>query len=187
MLLLLAAYTLADLGTKEWAIERLSTERTQGRTEVCQVDARDHIQYQRVPTAPQSFIDGVLRFTYAENCGASFSMLRSAPGWLRMLLFGIAGACASIALIWMYVRGGGSSLFAAAVPLIVSGAIGNLSDRVRHGYVIDFIQVDPALFQYPIFNVADIALCIGFALLLIESFKKPASVASATSDPAKAL
>jgi signal peptidase II len=55
----------------------------------------------------------------------------------------------------------------------LSGALGNLSDRVRHGFVVDFIQVDPKLFEYPTFNVADIAITIGVALLLIDGMKKP--------------
>jgi signal peptidase II len=58
--------------------------------------------------------------------------------------------------------------------LILSGAIGNVSDRIRHGFVVDFIQVDPRLFEYPTFNVADIAISIGVGLLLIDGMKKPA-------------
>jgi signal peptidase II len=53
--------------------------------------------------------------------------------------------------------------------LIVSGAVGNnLSDRPRHGFVVDFLQVDPALFSYPIFNVADIWIAIGVGFLLVD-------------------
>jgi signal peptidase II len=182
MLLLVAVYTFADLATKEWALDNLSTERTAGRTEVCQVDARNHIQFQRVPTASRPLIEGVFKLTYAENCGAAFSMLRSAPGWLRLLVFGVTNVGAVVLLITMFVRGSGGALFAAAVPLIVSGAIGNnLVDRVRHGFVVDFIQVDPQLFRYPIFNVADISIAIGVALLLLDGFVKKPAAASGSS------
>jgi signal peptidase II len=178
MLVSLALYLFADLASKEWALDNLSTERIAGRTDVCQVDAQGHIQFQRLASAPRTFVEGVLRFTYAENCGASFSMLRSAPGWLRMLLFGAGAVIASIVLVTMFVRGVGSKLFAAAVPLIVSGALGNVSDRLRHGFVIDFIQVDPKLFSYPVFNVADIAIGVGVGLFLLDSFKKPEKVSA---------
>jgi signal peptidase II len=66
--------------------------------------------------------------------------------------------------------------------LILSGAIGNLSDRVRHGFVVDFIQVDPRLFEYPTFNVADIAISVGVGLLLIDGMKKPAPAVQASGD-----
>jgi signal peptidase II len=173
MLVSLAVYTAADLGTKEWALDELSRAKQQAAP-VCEPDAHGRIEYQRTPLPPRPLIDGVLRASYAENCGAAFSMLRSAPGWLRALVFGVASVGAGIALLVMFVRGAGGKLFAASVPLVLSGAIGNLSDRVRHGYVVDFIQVDPALFSYPVFNVADIAIAIGAGLWLIGGFGTPA-------------
>jgi signal peptidase II len=167
MLASLALYTFADLGTKEWALDNLSRENAAAGP-VCEPDAQGLRSFQRMPTAPQPFISGVLRLHYAENCGAAFSMLRNAPGWARALVFGVASIGAAIVLTLMFVRGSGGKLFAAAVPLILSGAIGNLADRVRHGFVVDFIQVDPSLFNYPVFNVADIAIAVGVGLLLID-------------------
>ena len=172
MLVSLALYTFADLGTKEWALESLSTPSTH-ETPVCEPDAHGHRSFQRIPSESKPLIEGVLRFTYAENCGAAFSMLRSAPGWVRALVFGVASVGAAIVLTLMFVRGAGGRLFTLAVPLIVSGAVGNLTDRFRHGFVVDFIQVDPKLFSYPIFNVADIAIAIGVGLMLIDGVKKP--------------
>jgi signal peptidase II len=125
-------------------------------------------------------VEGVLRATYAENCGAAFSMLREAPGWVRALVFGVASIGAAIVLTTMFVRGSGGTLFAAAVPLILSGALGNLTDRVRHGFVVDFIQVDPKLFSYPVFNVADVWIAIGVGLLLLDGLKKPAQAVETT-------
>jgi lipoprotein signal peptidase len=179
MLVCLAAYTFADLASKEWALDTLSRQ-SEHSTPVCEADASGHMSYQRVPLPSRPMIDGLFRATYAENCGAAFSMLRSAPGWLRALVFGVASIGAAIVLTVMFVRGSGGPLFAGAVPLILSGAIGNLSDRVRHGFVVDFIQVDPKLFSYPVFNVADIWIAIGVGLLLLDGLKKPAPPAAAT-------
>jgi signal peptidase II len=173
MLAALALYTLADLASKQWALDHLSHERTGHKPPVCQADERGYLDIQRLPGPPRSFIAGVIDLHYAENCGAAFGMLRSAPGWLRALVFGVAAVGASIVLTTMFVRGAGGGLFAAAVPLILSGAAGNLSDRVRHGFVVDFIQVNPRLFDYPTFNVADVAITIGVVLLLFDGIKTP--------------
>lgn len=168
-------YTAADLASKEWALDTLSLARAGNQPPICQPDAQGFMDIQRLPTQPMVFVEGILDLHYAENCGAAFGLLRSAPGWVRALVFGLAAIGASVVLIVMFVRGSGGKPFAAAVPLILSGAIGNLSDRVRHGFVVDFIQVNPRLFDYPTFNVADIAITIGVGLLLIDGMNKPAS------------
>lgn len=168
-------YTALDLGTKEWALEHLSRERSGEKPALCVPTPQGHTPYQRLPLEPVSLIKGVLKLNYAENCGAAFSMLRSAPAGLRVAVFGISAVGAVIVLISMFVRGSGGRAFAAAVPLIASGAVGNLSDRMRHGFVVDFFQVDPQLFNYPVFNVADIAIAVGVGLLLLDSMGKPRS------------
>jgi signal peptidase II len=92
---------------------------------------------------------------------------------VRGSVFGVATVGASVMLMLMFVRGVGGKMFAASVPFILSGALGNLADRIRHGFVVDFFQVDPALFVYPVFNVADIVIVIGVGLLLIDGMLKP--------------
>ncbi len=173
MLVSLVLYTALDLGTKEWALGALSRERTAEKPAVCQPDARGYTTMQRLPTDEQVVIPGYFVFHYAENCGAAFGMLRTAPSWLRALVFGAAALGACIVLTMMFRRGVGGNLFAAAVPMILAGAVGNLADRVRHGFVVDFIQVDPQWFNYPTFNVADCTISIGVALLLIDGVKNP--------------
>lgn len=174
MLVSLAVYTFLDLASKEWALSALSRDRRGNESApICQPDESGYTRMQRVPTQPKVLVEGYLVAHYAENCGAAFGMLRTAPSWARALVFGIAALGACIVLTLMFVRGAGGKLFGAAVPLILSGAIGNLSDRIRHGFVVDFIQVDPRLFEYPTFNVADIAISIGVGLLLIDGMKKP--------------
>lgn len=172
MLVALSAYTFADLATKEWALDTLSRQNA-AAAPVCEPNAQGRIEYQRIPLPARPLIEGVFRANYAENCGAAFSMLRSAPGWVRALVFGVATVGAAIILTLMFVRGSGGPMFAASVPLILSGAFGNLADRVRHGFVVDFIQVDPSLFSYPVFNVADIAIAVGVGLMLLDGMKKP--------------
>jgi signal peptidase II len=175
MLVSLGVYTFLDLASKEWALSALSRARFGTPAPICQPDGEGYTRMQRVPTDPKVLVDGYLVAHYAENCGAAFGMLRTAPSWARALVFGIAAFGACVVLTLMFVRGAGGKLFAAAVPLILSGAIGNLSDRIRHGFVVDFIQVDPRLFEYPTFNVADIAISVGVGLLLIDGMKKPVS------------
>lgn len=173
MLVSLVLYTFADLASKEWALDNLARAPEGPRPPICEPDERGYIEYQYLPLAARPLIPGFINLHYAENCGAAFGMLRNAPSWLRALVFGVAALGASIVLTMMFVRGHGGKAFVAAVPLILSGAIGNLSDRVRHGFVVDFIQVDPRLFEYPTFNVADIAISIGVGLLLIDGMTKP--------------
>jgi signal peptidase II len=172
MLASLALYTYADLGTKQWALEHLSRARSGGAPPICQPDEQGYTRIQRIPEEPQVLAEGYILLHYAENCGAAFGMLRTAPPWARAAVFGVAALGACVVLTLMFVRGAGGKLFGAAVPLILSGAIGNLSDRIRHGFVVDFIQVDPRLFEYPTFNVADIAIGVGVGLLLLDGMRK---------------
>jgi signal peptidase II len=182
MLASLAVYTCADLASKQWALNHLSRVRSGDTPPVCQPDEQGYTRIQRLPTEPHVFIDGYIVLHYAENCGAAFGMLRTAPSWARAAVFGIAALGACVVLTLMFIRGAGGRLFGAAVPLILSGAIGNLSDRVRHGFVVDFIQVDPRLFEYPTFNVADIAITVGVGLLLIDGMKKPVPAPQESGD-----
>jgi signal peptidase II len=78
-------------------------------------------------------------------------------------------------------------LFEYSVPLVLSGAIGNLADRVRHGFVVDFIRFHiKDNWEYPTFNVADITIAIGVALLLMDGMKKPQQQAQVlASEPAE--
>jgi signal peptidase II len=98
-------------------------------------------------------------------------MLNDAPRWLRYGLFMTAAAVAVVVLLWMLVRGSGGPLFAASVPFIASGALGNLVDRVQHVYVVDFIRFHiHDVFEWPTFNVADSTITVGVILLLIDGF-----------------
>ncbi|MCC6874741.1 MAG: signal peptidase II [Sandaracinaceae bacterium] len=170
----LIACLAADLGSKQWALDSLSTERPGERPAVCEVDAQGYPRWQRIRQEPVVLIEGYLELDYAENCGAAFGLLRDSPSWIRHTIFGLAASAAAIALMVMFVQGRGGPLFAWSVPFVVSGALGNLVDRLRLGYVVDFIRFHVHdSFEYPTFNVADIVIVIGVALLVLDGSKKP--------------
>jgi signal peptidase II len=163
-----------DLGTKNWAEATLSVERVGERPRVCAAEEGGFLRYQRVPRRPGIvLIEDVLELEYAENCGAAFGLLRDAPTEIRTTVFGIAAIAATLVLLSLFVQGRGGPFFAWCVPLVVAGALGNLVDRIRYGYVIDFIHFHwRDAFDYPTFNVADIAITVGVALLLIDGFRR---------------
>jgi signal peptidase II len=164
-----AVLTAMDLGTKRWALDRLSQPSALASEPVCQPNEYGRIQTQRAQRSPVVLIEGYLEFRYAENCGAAFGFMRDMPSMVRKGVFYVAAAGAVILLLWMFVTGRGGTLFAISVPLIVSGAIGNLVDRVRWGYVVDFVRFHlNDRWAYPTFNVADAWITIGVALILIE-------------------
>lgn len=190
--------TGADLWSKSWAEGALSHERAGDPPEVCAFDDEGFVRYQRLPGDSITLVDDVFELEYAENCGAAFGLLRQAPGPVRRVVFGIAAIAATIVLLWLFAQGRGGPYFAASVPLIISGALGNFFDRAVFGYVVDFIHFHyehPILwmdrFDYPTFNVADIAITIGVILLLIDGMRPeaaagPAKAASPVAETAKA-
>ncbi len=101
------------------------------------------------------------------NTGAAFSFLSSATGWQRWLFVGL-GAAAALFIVWLLQRHGGQRLFGWALALILGGALGNVIDRLVHGYVVDFIQVHWRGAYFPSFNVADSAITVGAALLVLD-------------------
>jgi len=110
-----------------------------------------------------------LAITYTLNSGAAFSLFATLPSAVRgLMLDGLAGA-AVIVLGVLLARGTRPSLISAAFALIMGGAAGNLLDRAVRGRVIDFIYVHYYAWSYPVFNIADTAITIGVAIILIHS------------------
>lgn len=109
-----------------------------------------------------------LNLTLAHNSGAAFSFLADAGGWQRWFLSGAAVVIMAILLVWLKRLPHKARLLPAAIALVLSGALGNLIDRVRWGYVVDFIDVHAAGYHWPAFNVADSAIVVGVLLILIE-------------------
>lgn len=110
-----------------------------------------------------------LAITYTLNSGAAFSLFTNLPPAMRgLLLDGLAGA-AVLVLAVLLARGARPSIVSAAFALIMGGAAGNLLDRAVRGRVIDFIYVHYYAWSYPVFNIADSAITIGVAIILIHS------------------
>jgi signal peptidase II len=166
-----AVLTAADLGSKHWALGRLSQPSEVSAEPACALNEHGRIQPQRAQRSPVVLIDGFLEFRYAENCGAAFGFMRDMPSPVRKGVFYVAAAGAVVLLLWMFITGRGGTLFTISVPLIIAGAIGNFVDRIRFGYVVDFVRVHlDDRWAYPTFNVADAWITIGVVLILIEGF-----------------
>jgi signal peptidase II len=182
-LVVLASLTWLDLWTKAWAAEALPC------------DAAANESCRSIPNKPPSrsggivIIPGYLDFSYAENHGAAFSMLSDAPSWVRATLFTGTAVVFSAMLMWMFVTQRGGALLACGVPLIVSGALGNMVDRVRLGYVIDLIRFHlNDGWEWPTFNIADSTITVGVVLLLLDGLlqRGPAPQPSTAAETASA-
>lgn len=101
------------------------------------------------------------------NTGAAFSFLAGASGWQRWFFVGL-GTLASAFIVWMLKKHPGQKLFCFAVTMIMGGAIGNVFDRLLHGYVVDFIQVHYGGWYFPSFNLADSAITLGAICLILD-------------------
>jgi len=101
------------------------------------------------------------------NTGAAFSFLASAGGWQRWLFTGI-GVAAVLLILWLLKTHAGQKLFAFAMASILGGALGNVIDRVLYGYVVDFLDFHWKNWHFPAFNVADSAITVGAACLILD-------------------
>lgn len=115
-------------------------------------------------------IAGLFNFTYLTNNGAAFSILAGQPAMWRQLFF-IGAAGAALAFIWIAQRsfGRNSVSYTLSLALIAGGAIGNLIDRIRYGFVVDFLDVYVGAYHWPAFNIADSAITIGVTLFIIKN------------------
>lgn len=117
-----------------------------------------------------SFFD-LVRF---HNEGAAFSFLANAGGWQKWF-FTVISVVASFVMLYLIRKYQSERVFCLALALVLGGAVGNLYDRVTLGYVIDFLFFHINDYYWPAFNVADSAICVGVALLFMDSFFKPKS------------
>ncbi len=140
------AVFLIDQVTKAWAIRRLKFG------------------------GDQEIVSGFLNFVYAQNPGVAFSMFDDHGDTGRWVLSSVAGIAAVLVLYYFWRVPRMHDRLLGALALLLAGIIGNLTDRVRLGFVIDFIQVHYKDWYYPIFNVADMAVCVGAGLLIIDMF-----------------
>jgi len=118
-------------------------------------------------------IPNVFRLTHVLNSGAAFSMFESSPSpvLVRNLLIGFSIAAVAVVVALLWKTGRTVSVMSVALALILGGAIGNLYDRIRLKYVVDFLEVHIMHYHWPDFNVADSAIVVGACLLLLEMLR----------------
>jgi signal peptidase II len=140
---------LLDQASKHWALMAL-------------------MPYQPKPILPS------LNMTLAFNFGASFSFLSTGGHWTRWLFVAISLGMSIFFAVWLLRMPANQRLQSFGISLILGGALGNLYDRLILGYVVDFIEVYYKSFHWPVFNIADSAICLGaFCLVLcLGSSKK---------------
>ena len=109
-----------------------------------------------------------LNMTLAHNYGAAFSFLSDAGGWQRWLFTGLDSVVTVVLVVWILRLPANEKLTATALSLVIGGAVGNLIDRIRNGYVVDFIDVFYRGHHWPAFNLADSAITCGVVLLLVD-------------------
>ena len=146
-LLLVAAVIVLDQASKQWVLESFRLHETRAVT---------------------GFFNLVLVF----NPGAAFSFLAGAGGWQKWFFLGLALAISSW-LLALLRRHAGERLQPLALSLIIAGALGNAIDRLRFDAVLDFLDFHVAGYHWPAFNVADSAISVGVALMLLQQFLQP--------------
>ncbi len=150
---------VADLATKGWAKGKLSN-----------FDPKAH-GLRRIEV-----IKGHVDFIFAQNPGGAWSFLRGLPDSLRRPFFLVVSAAAIVFIITIYQRiNQDQKMMKWGLPLALGGAMGNLADRIRYGWVVDFIDVSMRWggrdHHWPTFNVADIAIVIGVGLMAIDMLR----------------
>ncbi|CAG9295809.1 signal peptidase II [Celerinatantimonas diazotrophica] len=118
-------------------------------------------------------VTSFFNLVYVHNYGAAFSFLDSQGGMQRWFFSALA-VVVCLVLVWCLKRmREPQPLSAAGYALVISGALGNVIDRLLYGYVIDFLDFHYGSYHWPAFNVADSCICIGAVLLILDSFIHP--------------
>ncbi len=134
---------LVDQSSKAWAVRRLRLD-------------------------DRTIIRGILDFAYAENRGIAFGQLQEGGAFGRWFFIVLAGAAALAVLFYFFSTPRNDDRILGACALLLAGILGNLTDRVRLGFVIDFIQLHAGQYHWPTFNVADASISFGALLLAYD-------------------
>ena len=120
--------------------------------------------YDKVP------LNSFINLTHQKNPGAAFSFLADAGGWQRWFFTALASIVSIVIVVWLWrIRQQGQLVLSAGLSFVLGGAVGNLIDRIVLGHVTDFFQVWFGTWAFPSFNVADAALSVGAAFLIIDA------------------
>ncbi len=114
-----------------------------------------------------SYVTSFFNMVRAHNSGAAFSFLAGASGWQRWFFTGL-GLVAAAVIIWMIKSHPGQRLFCFAMACVLGGALGNVIDRILYGYVVDFLDFHSHGYHFPAFNLADSAITLGAACLILD-------------------
>jgi len=118
----------------------------------------------------RTLISGFLNFAYAQNTGIAFSMLDDHGDAGRWGLSVVAIVAATLVMYFFWRTPRTDDRMMGALALLLAGIAGNVTDRLRLGFVVDFIDVQFGNWHYPTFNVADAAICVGAGLLIVDMF-----------------
>ena len=119
-----------------------------------------------------TYVTSFFNVVRAHNTGAAFSFLAGQSGWQRWFFTAI-GIAAAVFIVWLLRSHAGQKLFSFALACILGGAVGNVVDRLVHGYVVDFIQLHwNSTYYFPAFNVADAGITIGAACLILDELRR---------------
>ena len=129
--------------------------------------ATEHLIYGQ-PVFVTFFFD----WTLLHNPGAAFSFLSDQGGWQRWFFTAIAALVSVVLVVWIAKLGEQNRWESVALSLVLSGAVGNLIDRVQLGYVVDFISLHYEGYYWPAFNIAESAICVGVAMLVIDMLRR---------------
>ncbi len=164
-----------DLWSKYWALNALSRSQSHPPPLCTPPQGMSHYLPQRLSTREVVLIRDYLDFQYAENCGGAWGLLHGTSEAIRRPFFLLVTLGAIVFIVHLYrTLEKGQSAMKWALPLVLGGAIGNLVDRIRLGYVVDFIHAHWRMkAHWPTFNVADIAITVGIGLMLLEYILGP--------------
>ncbi|WP_101759656.1 signal peptidase II [Oceanicoccus sp. KOV_DT_Chl] len=115
----------------------------------------------------------VFNLTLQHNTGAAFSFLADAGGWQRWFFTAVSSLVSIVLFVWLCRLPRKQPVLAASLSFILAGAVGNLWDRVALGYVVDFISVHYQGSFFPAFNIADSAITLGAAFMILDMFMNP--------------
>jgi signal peptidase II len=118
-----------------------------------------------------SAITAFLNIVRVHNTGAAFSFLAAASGWQRWF-FSAIGVAAALLIVWLLRSHAGQKLFSFALACILGGAVGNVLDRLVHGYVVDFLDFHWHGAHFPAFNLADSAITLGAVCLVLDELRR---------------